>query len=91
MTESQLKELITSPWPFFGTSSHGDVLARYVPYGPVFRWSWNQMIPMPVQGSDLCWLLHAAGEEGHSIGDSEADRAVAKAPRAKAPKKQADS
>jgi hypothetical protein len=42
---------------------------------------------MPVQGSDLCWLLHAAGEEGHSIGDSEADRAVAKAPRAKAPKK----
>ena len=33
----------------------------------------------------------AAGEEGHSIGDAEADRAVAKAPRAKAVKKQADS
>ena len=50
----------------------GDVLARYVPYGPVFRWSWNQMIPMPVQGSDLVWLLHAADEEGHSISDTQA-------------------
>lgn len=71
MTESQMNELITSPWPFFGVSPHGDVLARYVPYGPVFRWSWNQMIPMPVQGSDLCWLLHAAAEEGHSITDTD--------------------
>jgi len=71
MTESQMNELITSPWPFFGVSPLGDVLARYVPYGPVFRWSWNQMIPMPVQGSDLCWLLHAAAEEGHSITDTD--------------------
>ncbi|MFZ2266036.1 MAG: hypothetical protein WAV95_00505 [Azonexus sp.] len=71
MTESQLKEAITSPWPFFGASPHGDVLARYIPYGPVFRWSWNQMIPMPVQGSDLCWLIHAAAEEGHSISDTQ--------------------
>ena len=87
MTESQLKERITSPWPFFGTSPHGDVLARYVPYGPVFRWSWNQMIPMPVQGSDRCWLLHAAGEEGGSMGDAEADRVVGKASRVKAARK----
>ena len=79
MTESELKERITSPWPFFGTSQHGDVLARYVPYGPVFRWRWNQMIPMPVQGSDLCWLLHAAGEEGHSIGDAKVDADLGKA------------
>jgi len=72
MTESQLKALITSPMPFFGVSPQGDVLARYVPYGPVFRWSWNQMIPLPVQGSDLVWLLHAAAEEGHSLADTEA-------------------
>nr|MBL8412677.1 hypothetical protein [Dechloromonas sp.] len=72
MTESQLKALITSPLPFFGVSPQGDVLARYVPYGPVFRWSWNQMIPLPVQGSDLVWLLHAAAEEGHSLADTEA-------------------
>lgn len=76
MTESQMNELITSPWPFFGVSPHGDVLARYVPYGPVFRWSWNQMIPMPVQGSDLCWLLHAAAEEGHSITDTDKVRTL---------------
>lgn len=79
MTESQLKERITSHWPFFGVSPHGDVLARYVPYGLVFRWRWNQMIPLPVQGSDLCWLLHAAGEEGHSLGERETDRAEAQA------------
>lgn len=78
MTEGQLINAITSPRPFFGVSPHGDVLARYIPFGPVFRWSWNQMIPMPVQGSDLCWLLHAAGEEGHSITDTES----AKTPKA---------
>jgi len=71
MTEAQLKNAITSPWPFFGVSPQGDVLARYIPFGPVFRWSRNQMIPMPLQGSDLCWLLHAASEEGHSISDTE--------------------
>jgi hypothetical protein len=76
MTEAQLTKLITSPLPFFGVSPHGDVLARYLPYGPVFRWSWNQMIPMPVQGSDLVWLLHAAGEEGHSIADTEPVKAT---------------
>jgi len=76
MTESQLTELITSHWPFFGVSPQGDVLARYVPYGPVFRWSWNQMIPMPVQGSDLVWMLHAAGEEEHSISETEAPRSA---------------
>lgn len=75
MTESQLKTAISSSWPFFGVSPHGDVLARYVPFGPVFRWNWNQMVPTPVQGSDLCWLLHAAAEEGHSIADSEATKA----------------
>jgi hypothetical protein len=71
MNNEKLKTLITSPLPFFGVTEQGDVLARYVPYGPVFRWSWNQMIPMPVQGSDLIWLLHAAHEEEHSISDTE--------------------
>lgn len=59
------------PFAVFGVTEQGDVLARYIPYGPVFRWSWNQMIPMPVQGSDLVWLLHAADEEAHSITDTE--------------------
>ncbi len=71
MTEAQLKNAFTSHWPFFGVSPYGDVLARYIPYGPVFRWSRNQMVPMPVQGSDLCWLLHAATEEGHSMSETE--------------------
>ena len=74
MTNEQLKGLITSPLPFFGVTEQGDVLARYVAYGPVFRWSWNQMIPMPVQGSDLIWLLQSAHEEGHSITDTEKPR-----------------
>jgi hypothetical protein len=87
MTDEQLKTAFTSPWPFFGVSSHGDVLARYVPYGPVFRWSYNQMIPMPVQGSDLCWLLQAATEEGHSITDAQpASPAAAKPVRRRASK-----
>lgn len=77
MTEERLKELIVSQLPFFGVSPQGDVLARYIPCGPVFRWRWNMMIPMPVQGSDLCWLLHVAGEEGHPIADVEADREAA--------------
>ena len=71
MTEEQLKNLITSPWPFFGVTPQGDVLARYVPGGTVFRWRWNEMIPTPVQGGDLCWWLHAAAEEGHSMSDTD--------------------
>jgi hypothetical protein len=74
MTNDQLKQAFVSPWPFFGVSAQGDVFARYVPYGPVFRWSWNQMVPMPVQGSDLVWLLHAADEEGHSLSETEPPR-----------------
>ena len=76
MTEAQLKNAIISPLPFFGVTRQGDVLARYLPYGPVFRWSWNQMVPMPVQGSDLVWLLQAAAEEEHSITDTEKPRSA---------------
>lgn len=71
MTEDQIKQAITSPWPFFGVTPYGDILARYVPMGPVFRWEKNHVIPMFVQGSDLCWLLQAAGEEGHALADND--------------------
>lgn len=74
MTEAQLKNAFTSERPFFGVSPQGDVFARYVPFGPVFRWSWNQMIPTTVQGSDLCWLLQASAEEGHSMTGSEINK-----------------
>lgn len=67
MTESQIKEAIRSSWPFFAITPRGDVLARYVFMGPVFRWSLNQMIPTPLQDDDLCWLLQASAEEGKSI------------------------
>ncbi|UCV29700.1 hypothetical protein [Ferribacterium limneticum] len=79
MTDAQLKEAVLGPWPFFGVSSRGEVFARYVPSGPVFRWSWNQMIPMPVQGSDLVWLLHAQGEEDQSSDTEAAKRPAGKA------------
>jgi hypothetical protein len=75
MNNQQLKSAVTSPWPFFGVSPQGDVLARYVPFGPVFRWRRNEMIPMPLQGSDLCWLLQAAEEDGHSISDTDSGAA----------------
>ena len=79
MTDSQLKEAVLGHWPFFGVSARGDVFARYVPFGPVFRWHWNQMVPMPVQGSDLVWLLHALGEEENSLSEAEnAARAAGK-------------
>lgn len=74
MTEAYIKDMIRSGWPFFGVAPSGDVLARYVFMGPVYRWSWNHMIPTPVQDDDLCWLLQAATEEGHSIiGNKVAD------------------
>lgn len=76
MSEAQIQSLITSGWPFFTVTEQGDILARYVPFGPVFRWKRNQMIPTAVQGSDLCWWLHTANEEGHSLGDAEAGKAA---------------
>lgn len=72
MTEAQIKDLIRSGWPFFTVTPQGDMLARYVPFGPVFRWQKNQMIPTALQGDDLCWWLQSAAEEGHSIGGEDA-------------------
>ena len=48
--------------PFFGVTSKGEMMARYLPFGPVFKWSRNQMIPTPLQGEDLLWWLHASDE-----------------------------
>lgn len=65
MTDNQLREHIKSGWPFFGATSRGEVLARYVPYGTVYRWQQHQMIPTPLQGSDLLWWLQASDEDDH--------------------------
>lgn len=70
MTNNQIRNAILSGWPFFGVTSTGEVLARYVMYGPVFRWSRNQMIPTPLQGSDLVWWLQVATEEGDGPPDN---------------------
>ena len=63
MTHEQIRDAIRSGWPFFGVSRQGQVLARYVPFGPVFRWKQNQMIPTPLQGEDLLWWLQANDED----------------------------
>jgi hypothetical protein len=65
MSDNQIREFIKSGWPFFGATSHGEVLARYIPYGPVFRWQQHRMIPTPLEGSDLLWWLQAADEDDH--------------------------
>lgn len=70
MNAEQIKAAITSTWPFFAVTPQGDILARYVPMGPVFRWQKNHLVPMFVQGSDLVWLLHASAEEGHGLPES---------------------
>jgi len=65
MTDQQIGEFIKSGWPFFGVTSRGEVLARYIPHGTVFRWQQNSMIPTPLQGGDLLWWLKASDEEDH--------------------------
>ena len=63
MTERQIRTAIRNGHPFFGVTGDGVVLARYIPFGPVFRWQRNEMIPMPLQGEDLLWWLQAKDEE----------------------------
>lgn len=63
MTEQQIRSAIRLGWPFFGVTAKGEVMARYVLYGPVFRWNRNQMFPTPLQGEDLLWWLQAGDEE----------------------------
>lgn len=63
MTDDQVRDAIRYGMPFYSKTSRGDILARYVPFGVVFQWKHHQMAPTPLQGSDLLWWLHAAGEE----------------------------
>ena len=63
MNDAKIRSSIRSGWPFFGVTAKGEVMARYVPYGPVFKWERNQMIPTPLQGDDLLWWLHAGDED----------------------------
>lgn len=63
MTDHQIRSAVKSGWPFFGVTAKGQVLARYIPFGPVFRWERNQMIPTPLQEEDLLWWLQAGDEE----------------------------
>lgn len=65
VTDDQIRTAILSGWPFFSVTSREEILARYLPAGPVFRWKKNQMLPTPLQGSDLLWWLQAAGEDDH--------------------------
>lgn len=63
MTEDQIREAIRIGLPFFAVTPHGDILARYMPLAPVFKWEKNRMMPMPLQGDDLCWWLHSADQD----------------------------
>lgn len=65
MTDNQIRTAIRSGWPFFGTTTRGEVMARYVLAGPVFRWKKNQMVPTPLQGGDLLWWLQSSEEDDH--------------------------
>jgi hypothetical protein len=69
MTDAHLRTCIRSGWPFFGVTSRGEVMARYLPYGPVFKWQHHEMIPTPLQGDDLEWWLQASGEEDDNPRD----------------------
>lgn len=66
MTEAQIKQAIRTGVPFFAITSHGEVLARYLPLAPVFLWKKNQMIPAPLQGDDLLWWLQSSAEDDRS-------------------------
>ena len=65
MTDDQIRNAIKLGWPFFGVTSRGEVMARYLPHGPVFKWDRNHIVPTPLQGSDLLWWLKASDEEDH--------------------------
>lgn len=65
MSDDQIREYIKSGWPFFGATSRGEVLARYIHFGPVYRWQQYHMIPTPLEESDLLWWLQASDEEDH--------------------------
>ncbi|HOI51229.1 hypothetical protein ACLIIZ_03435 [Azonexus caeni] len=63
MTHDDIRAAIRSGLPFFGVTRQGQVMARYLPFGPVYRWKRNQMIPAPLQGEDLLWWLQASDDD----------------------------
>lgn len=63
MTNHQIRNSIKMGLPFFGVTSKSEVMARYIPFGPVFRWQQNQMVPTPLEGDDLLWWLKSIDEE----------------------------
>ena len=65
MTNEQIRDAIRLGVPFFGVTERGEMMARYLPYGPVFKWAKNQIVPTPLQGSDLLWWLKASDEDDH--------------------------
>ena len=62
MTNEKIKSKIESGKMFFGVSSCGRIFARYVSYGPVYEWEFNQMVECPLQGEDLIWMLESSKE-----------------------------
>lgn len=69
MNETQIKQAIRMGVPFFAITAHGDILARYLPFAPVFQWKKNQMVPAPLQGDDLVWWLQSTSELDHAGND----------------------
>lgn len=63
MNIAQIKQAIRIGIPFLAVTPHHEILARYMPFGPVFHWKKNQMTPTPLQGDDLIWWLQAESEE----------------------------
>jgi hypothetical protein len=63
MTNQQIRNSIKLGLPFFGVTAKGEVMARYIPFGPVFKWQQNQMIPTHLEGDDLLWWLQSTDEE----------------------------
>lgn len=57
-----MRRLVRSNMPFFAAAWDGKVYARYLPWGPVFKWDKNMMIPTPLQGDDLEWFFRAEEE-----------------------------
>lgn len=55
-----LCEFIINGSPFMRRTPGGDLVARYVWFGPVFVWRYNRMVELAMQGSNLCWMLQAS-------------------------------
>ena len=66
MTDAQIRKTIRLGIPFFAVTAKGDILARYLPLGPVFRWQKNRMLPLPLDTEDLCWWLEGHSDEDHT-------------------------